>query len=258
MKRLLKRSISRLALRGRPGGFRILLYHSIDRAVAGDRLALRIAPGEFARQMAWLAASGYRLAPLEAVVSAAAADDAVAVTFDDGYRDQLDHAVPVLRRLGIPATFFLTTRFLDGWPGGGRYWEAWPHMSWQDAADLARAGFAIGAHSATHATLTGLPATRLGEEVRDCKKALEDRLGTRVSSFSYPHGVCDRRAMRAVEGAGYDLACAGLFGVNRPPVDRFSLLRTEIDGADRLADFVRKLRGHYDWLGRWQRWRRDA
>lgn len=260
MRRHVKRCLARLAPAATQSGFRILLYHSLGPPVPGDRLGLRVPPNEFVRQMQQLRSGACRIVPLEAVLSDTEwATATVAVTFDDGYHDQLERAVPVLQALGIPATFFLTTRLLDGRADGGRgYWERWPHLTWRGAHELARAGMSIGSHSVEHARLPELSTAGLVHELQDSKKALEDRLGVRVASFSYPHGEADRRVKQAVEEAGYELACGSLFGINRPPVDRFALRRTEIDAFDRLDDFAGKLDGRYDWLGRWQRWRGHA
>ncbi|MBI3825269.1 MAG: polysaccharide deacetylase family protein [Candidatus Rokubacteria bacterium] len=238
-------------------GLRILLYHSVAPPVTGDRLGLRLDPALFAAQMERLRAGGRRVIPLEAILEpSGGATPGVAITFDDGYRDTLEAAAPVLSGYGFPATVFLTTGFLDGALPRRAYWDDWPHLGWREARDLARAGFTIGSHAASHVPLPGLPAAQLAAEVRDSRKALEDRLGVAVTAFAYPHGVCDEAAVRAVEDAGYRLACTGLAGTNEPPCDVLRLRRTDVDGRDTLADFARRLEGRHDWLGAWPRRRR--
>jgi peptidoglycan/xylan/chitin deacetylase (PgdA/CDA1 family) len=98
------------------GGSRLLVlgYHNVD---ASWRFPCPSGPRDFARQMALLARVA-NVVPLDAALADLTAGRplpprAVAITFDDGYRDNLTHAVPVLRRHGLPATVFLVPGFLS-------------------------------------------------------------------------------------------------------------------------------------------------
>src|SRR2546425_2691605 len=129
---------------------------------------------------------------------------AVALTFDDGYRGLLDHALPVLERFGFRATFFLVSDRV----GGTNAWDA-RHgdaprslMNWNETAGLLARGMSIGAHSRTHPYLTDLPEPELEDEIRRSKETIEDRLGCSVRFFSYPHGLIDERCRRSVMAAG--------------------------------------------------------
>ena len=235
-------------------GVRVLLYHAIEEPKPDDRLGLRVSPAAFREQMAWLKDEGFRVVPLGTVGSNTGRERTVAVTFDDGYASQLA-AAAILEEFGFPATFFVVPAFLDGRAGHGGYWEHWDYFSWGALQTLAACGFDVGAHSASHVRLTRCRSVReLEEETLGAKRRLEAMVRRPVSSFSYPHGAFNDTVARAVQQAGYRLACTSLSGVNRAPRSWFALRRTEVSGFDRLSDFAMKLSGKYDWLQLWQRW----
>jgi peptidoglycan/xylan/chitin deacetylase (PgdA/CDA1 family) len=97
-------------VRHRTARFQILLYHRVNDVQ--DPFFDTVPVAAFERQMTLLR-DHFRVLPLEDLVERKARndvpDDAVAITFDDGYRDNFENAFPVLRRLGLPATIFVTT-----------------------------------------------------------------------------------------------------------------------------------------------------
>ena len=125
----LARARRRPAEAERPG-VRILAYHRV--AEARDPLA--VGPDRFRRHMEVLLQSGLRVLRLDAALDVLAGpvdEPCVCVTFDDGYRDTLEHAAPILRELGIPATVFLPTAVIDGSAAFDWYRDAPPPaMSW--------------------------------------------------------------------------------------------------------------------------------
>lgn len=256
MKTWVKRGLARVAPAVTAPGTRVLLYHAIDGPDPMDRLELRVRPETFRAHMEYLRSREYLVVPLRDLLAGAGSGDSpgVVITFDDGYRSQLD-AAAILEEFGFPATFFVVTGFLDREPARAHYWEGWEHMRWADLKALAGCGFEIGAHSASHPRLTGCSANDLRLEVQGARSCLEDHLGQPVKSFSYPYGGYDARVRRAVEEAGYRLACTSVGGTNRSPWRPFEVRRTEITGVDGLREFEWKLLGKYDWLQHWQRWR---
>ncbi|MGH9901722.1 MAG: polysaccharide deacetylase family protein, partial [Pyrinomonadaceae bacterium] len=188
----------------------ILTYHSLD--TSGSVISL--APEVFAGQMACLADGGWRGVSLGEAVEHRDAEGSwpertVALTFDDGYENFYESAWPVLRRHGFSATVFL----VSGHVGGSNDWDAPPAglgerriLSWSQAAELARAGIEIGAHTRTHPDLRRLPAEQIKEEVAGSRVEIEDRLGRAVESFAYPFGGTSRAAVEAV-GGEFRAAC---------------------------------------------------
>jgi peptidoglycan/xylan/chitin deacetylase (PgdA/CDA1 family) len=198
------RIVTRLA--GRPP---ILMYHGVGGA-SEDPFDLFVSSGRFAQQMQALRLLGLRgvsLGQLGDAVTRCDADGLVGLTFDDGYRDVLLSAAPILQRYGFTATMFAVSSLL----GGENVWDPPPRrqlMSESDLRDLIARGWEIGSHGVTHLRLTELDADRVRHEVLASRAALSDIVGVEPRSFCYPYGSVDAEAVSAVRDAGYAYACA--------------------------------------------------
>jgi len=187
----------------------ILMYHGVAE-VAEDPNQLCVTPGRFAEQMGWLQRHGRRGVGVGALVDAMRAGRArglVGITFDDGYVNVLDTAVPELRRRGFGATAYIISDRL----GGTNEWDkgpTWPLLSADGVRELAAAGIEIGSHGATHMRLAGVGPEHLSAEVHDSKNTLSALVGAQIRGFAYPYGSMDAHARRTVREAGYDYACA--------------------------------------------------
>jgi peptidoglycan/xylan/chitin deacetylase (PgdA/CDA1 family) len=187
----------------------ILMYHGIEE-VSEDPYDLCVTPARFSEQMTWLAAHGLRGVSMETLVTAMQAGrerGLVGITFDDGYVNVLENAVPELLRHGFTATMFVVSDML----GGTNEWDKepeWPLMSARQVKEMAAAGMEIGSHGATHVRLAGLDGDRLAAEISESRERLGELLGYPIRGFAYPYGIMDARARRAVRDAGYDYACA--------------------------------------------------
>lgn len=127
------------------------------------------------------------------------------LTFDDGWADNFKHALPVLKRHGITATFFATTQHLKDGVDDVR------KMTRRELRELAREGMTIGAHTRSHPDLRKLSDASRWEELAGCKADLEACVGAPVSFLAYPGGCFDTVTVEAVRKAGYVAAC-GSFG----------------------------------------------
>ena len=226
-------------------GNRILMYHAIGTKIESDRRRIyTISPARFGSHMRILAAEQSH--SLKALNLGALRDDnpGIMLTFDDGYQDNLTQASPVLTRLGIPFTVFVTTGpVLAREPG---------FLSPEELRLLDRQhGVTIGAHGATHVPLAECGDRQLKEELAGSKAYLEDLLGHSVDTFSYPHGSVNRRVRDAAERAGFQIGATSRFDLNRFERDPLLVCRTDIWAADSDAVFSRKLAGDWDWM----RWR---
>jgi peptidoglycan/xylan/chitin deacetylase (PgdA/CDA1 family) len=229
---------------------RILMYHRVARLPSFDQLT--VTPERFEQQIATLVSQCRVISLAQAVTeleSGGPRTPAVALTFDDGYRDNLVHALPVMQRHGLPATIFLTARFVDGDSRHPRYPDesGQLHLSWQDVlAMAAQPGITFGSHTLTHPFLSRLDDAAAAREISDSRKELAQRLGSEVEFFCYPSGDLTERERRLVASAGYRAAVSVCPGVNRDASERYALRRTEITDRDGPEELRMKLFGAYD------------
>ena len=234
--------------RGRPSrpGLRVLFYHR----VSDDPDPLAIPPRRFAAQMDVLGAEGYRVVDVveaaRLLATGAPLDGVVALSFDDGYRDVAEHALPVLERQRFRATVFVTTAVVDGTATFSWYARQPPVLGWEDILALDGSTLSFEAHTITHPNLTALEPEAAEREIAGSKHALEERLGRAVTGFCYPAGVYGERERDLVARAGFSVATTCEPGANTSATDLLTLRRTAIGGSDRLADFRAKLAGGHD------------
>lgn len=190
----------------------VLMYHALLERPATGLPAVHIEVALFEQHLAWLHAQGYATVTVAELYrrwrANGLSDRLIALTFDDGYRSVLDHAVPALKKYGFVATLFLTTGFVGqpdfarGVPAGDR------PLSWAEVRALQAAGWAIEAHSRCHPPHAGLPAARLRQELVESRQAILDQLGTPADYYAFPYGSYDQATLRGLLAAGY----AAVFG----------------------------------------------
>jgi peptidoglycan/xylan/chitin deacetylase (PgdA/CDA1 family) len=168
----------------KPSRSAILTYHSIDDSGS----VISMPPATFRRHMDFLAKAGIPVVPLD---RALIQPGSVAITFDDGFANLIDHAVPVLAEHNFPATIFLVTEYCgrqNNWPGQS-YDKAsvLPLMSWGQAAALTPA-ITLGAHTVSHPDLTRIRPQECERELRECQHQIEQRLGRPARWLAYPYG----------------------------------------------------------------------
>jgi peptidoglycan/xylan/chitin deacetylase (PgdA/CDA1 family) len=230
-----------------PAGIRILFYHR----VSDDRDELAVSPRAFRRQMDYLATESYRV--VDVVEAAALLDQGgpwrhtVALSFDDGFLDVAEQALPVLAERGFRATVFVTPGVVDGWATFSWYRSQPPLLGWEEIVDLDREGtLRFEAHSLTHPNLLSLRDAAAWEEIHGSRLSLESRLGRPVVAFSYPSGLFGARERGLVTAAGFHVAVSCEPGLNSSGTDRLALRRRQIDRRDGLLDFRAKVEGGHD------------
>jgi peptidoglycan/xylan/chitin deacetylase (PgdA/CDA1 family) len=231
-------------------GLRILMYHRVDRLPAYDQLT--VSPARFEEQIAYLAQHCRVISLAQAVAeltAGRATRPGVVVTFDDGYRDNLLQALPVLRRYAVPATIFVTTRFCDQTLSHPRYAaeSGGLHLTWDEVRALAREpGISIGSHTVTHPFLSRIDQSSAASEIAGSREIIARQLGAPADFFCYPSGDLTRREMQLVAAAGYRAAVSVAPGVNRSGADLYALRRTEVTDRDGARELALKLAGAYD------------
>lgn len=212
----------------------VLCYHQVTDP-ANDYSTVGTAA--FREQMQFIK-DHYSVVPLTEGVAAlrtlGTARRLVAVTFDDGYRDNASVAAPILQSLGLPACFFVSTDLIGSTrPFPHDLAQGRPpqdHLTWADLRSLVSAGFEIGSHTCSHADMGVLPLPEAEAELRRSREHLEQELGVRVRSFAFPYG--HRRNMRpdtvAAARREYEICCSAYGGHNTAPIDASNVRRVVI------------------------------
>jgi len=210
------------------GGVPILTYHSLD--PSGSLIS--VSPAAFAAQMEYLHRHGFRALSLRDYVARLAlgslpARGAFVITFDDGFRNVHQIALPILRRLGYTATVFVPTDHV----GGSATWTMRPGlpqlplMSWEELAELQAAGLDIQSHACSHPFLTTLTPAEAERELVESKRTIEERLGNTADLFCYPYGDGNAAVAELLRSSGYRGAVTLEFGLNSPGADPLRLRR---------------------------------
>ncbi|MFO7573144.1 MAG: polysaccharide deacetylase family protein [Gaiellaceae bacterium] len=219
---------------------RVLMYHKVNDLWPNPTT---VPTALFDEQMLLLGELGYAPVSFDAVRDyyldgVPLPPRAVLITFDDGYLDNLENAVPILRRYGYPAVVFVPIGYLDD----GR---PLPHedalrllgvrndtVDWAQLADLEAGGIRVESHGIAHRPLSELEPDEAVREITLSKLRLEERLGREVEAFSFVKGsLADYRPEHAslVQQAGYKLAFTSVSGANGPSTDRFRLRRYNVE-----------------------------
>ena len=257
-KRLLIRVADRLA--PLPSGVRrvVLCYHSVNvRPGATD-------PEMFSDQLDWLV-DRCDVVGLDELLdggSVGVSRPAVTVTFDDGFSDNHDRALPALVARGLRALFFITVGFiqrepavvkrLSSYAGGAGAGEP---LSWTQIRELTAAGMGIGGHTWTHPNLARVSDAVTNDELRRSKHVLEDRLEVNLEDLAYPYGKPGRhvtpRIVELARQAGYRRAVAVLYRGVRTSDSRLLIPRFFVTN-DTTAELEAKVMGRRDLQGLWQ------
>src|SRR3954471_24767422 len=219
---------------------RVLMYHKVN-DLEGNPLSVPCAI--FDEQMTLLGDLGYTVVSLDAVLDHYALgtplpEGAVLITFDDGYRDNLANAMPILRKHGYPAVLFVPIGYLDDR-------RPLPHeehlaargllnetLDWSELAELEAGGVRIESHGISHRPLADLEVDEAAREIALSKLRLEEKLGRPVRAFSYVKGSEAHYKpvhLSLVRQAGYDVAFTAVSGANSQATDPLQLRRYNIE-----------------------------
>lgn len=222
----------------------VLCYHALSETWPAT---LSVHPERFRQQLELLLDRGYEPATFSEAVRGGGRK--LAVTFDDGFVSVRDLALPILERLGMPATLFAVSDFAAS--GGQLRWAGIDHwgqtefagelagLSWSEMRALQDRGWEIGSHTATHPHLTELDDHRLREELIVSREAVSEAMGRPCASIAYPYGSADERVAEAARAAGYETGA----GLPALPGARLPLLwpRVGVYHGDEMARFRLKV-----------------
>ncbi|MDH4450929.1 MAG: polysaccharide deacetylase family protein [Rhodoferax sp.] len=230
----------------------ILMYHQIDAPPPrGTPLrGLTVAPASFAWQMRMLRLLGYQglsMRDLEPYLSGDKQGKVVGLTFDDGYLNNLTHALPVLQANGFTATCYAVSSML----GGTNVWDAGkvapkPLMGRSDWLAWHNAGMDVGSHTQTHANLKVLSDEESLQQIVQSKEDLERMLNAEVRHFCYPYGWFEAHHADMVRSAGYASATSTRRGRAQAGDDLFNLQRIMIARATNPLQLFMKVATAYE------------
>lgn len=223
---------------------KILLYHSIiDDPL--DPYAVTIA--NFKSQMDYIVKNNYDVVSLSEALDCfdgkKAPRRSIAITFDDGFIDFFENALPVIEGYKFKSAVFIVTSKVGHVSEWRRRDLNRRLMGWEELRTITGMGHAIGSHGLCHHDLTNLTREELDKETAVSKDIIEQNLGIRVTGFSYPWGKCSEREVDSVKRAGYKYAViVSRKRHNDPEADRFLLERIPVEHADSLSVFAKKIR----------------
>jgi peptidoglycan/xylan/chitin deacetylase (PgdA/CDA1 family) len=234
---------------------RILMYHMVAPHRPGARFnGLRVPPELFEAQLARLKGEGWRFFTISELW--AQWDDlpakSVAITFDDGFRDNLTTVLPLLERYDARATVYVVVDRLD------RDWST-AKKAHHDSGELMREAklsdaeirllaasgrVEIGSHTLTHCYLPTTPREEKVREMAESRILLQESAGVPVTSFAYPFGAYGDEDAALAAAAGYETAVTTDPGIDRVMgrPDPYRLKRVKISGKEGLAAFSLRLR----------------
>src|SRR6266550_4758423 len=208
----------------------VLVYHTISappEPLPGD---IDISREKFVRQLLWLS-RWRRVARLDETLSGESSR-LVAITFDDGYRDNLTVALPLLEKFGLPMTLFVTAGFVgrEGYLSNDELREISKHPL-----------ITIGAHGLWHRHFPLLDADEARFELIESRRLLESISGVNVDLMAWPYGECNAEMEELSKQCGYRAAWSVWKGTNTS----HSLWRVPLSRRDNMVRFIAKVSGAY-------------
>ena len=217
----------------------VLMYHHVARNTGGA--VDTVSPETFRWQMSFLKENNYRVIGLEEFVDRTIRGTGfpprtVVLTFDDGYADNFEYALPVLQELRFPATVFVSPE----WIGEEGF------LSWGQIRKMHQAGIQFGSHGMTQAYLPEISAAQRRYEIFESRRILSQHLKG-VNFFCYPVGGFNEDIKKMLQAAGYRGATATNRGTDRLNKDLYEINRIRMSDRERSsAVMVAKLSGYYN------------
>ncbi|WP_434340554.1 polysaccharide deacetylase family protein [Motilimonas cestriensis] len=217
----------------------VLMYHSVP-TLSQQATQYDSTLAQFKQHLALLAQLNSQVVTLNTLMTTRDSQGLqIAITFDDGYLDNLTNALPALTEYQFPATLFMVTRAapaVSQWSPNPK-----PLLSPQQLQQLDEQGWEIGGHTCHHLDLTRLSASQSQQQINNCKDDLEQQLGKAVNSFAYPFGRYQLHHEEQLAAAGFEYACTTRAGAVQPHTQPLTIPRITVFANDCAPTLLRKL-----------------
>ncbi len=247
---------------------RILVYHSVHSGDDNDD-EWSIPNSLFAQQMDYLAKNGFTISSLDEIITCLKndlpiKDRTIALTFDDGYKNNFLYAYPELVRHNFTATFYLVTSFIDKDEPFPWIFTSYKRntlaydinrnmpLSWDEIYEMTDKGMTCGSHTHTHVNIMVVDSDTMQRELDEATYILKENLHKVSNTFVLPFGLIDKsqkNLKKYLSKRGYSAAFLGRFGAINKQCDLLDLPRIAIYGDDSMFFFKQKIMGAYDWIG---------
>jgi peptidoglycan/xylan/chitin deacetylase (PgdA/CDA1 family) len=220
------------------------MYHYISEPPAdADRYRrdLSVLPTDLDAQMVWLYENGYTTITLQDLLYHLTLgwplpEKPIILTFDDGYKDAYENALPILQKYGFVGTFFIISDYITfGDPN---------YVTWEQVIEMHNTGMDIQSHSRTHPDLRRLAEEKLLWQLLGSREAIEARMDKQARFFCYPSGRYDANTIRALQQYGYWAAVTTDYGATHSTEGLFTLTRLRMRRSDTLESFIAKVTRH--------------
>lgn len=230
----------------------VLMYHSV-----GDRHSSSISVSQFDEHVAYISQNYevHKVCELREIPFTLQRPVAV-ITFDDGFLDNYDTVLPILKKYKVAATFFVCTGFVSREyeiTRDFRHYKGLSPMRWENINELVVEGMEVGAHSVSHRMLAKLTLPEKKDEITGSKHELQCRLGVNVQSFAYPFGYpwsYDKECEDIVRKE-YRYCCTTSWKVNSlqgaEDSTFYRLCRIGVDPCDSAEILSGKMKGDWDY-----------
>lgn len=231
----------------------VLLYHKIDAPTPDVKVrGAFTAPRIFEKQIAFIVRKQINVVTVSTLIEhfnnfGKFPERTIAISFDDGWKDNYTQAFPILQKYGLPATIYLVAdclgRTTDQVVPTGE--DPREHLSAADVRDMAGCGIEFGSHTLSHRWLNELTSDEIDREMVESKKFVEELTQTDCKTIAYPAGYFNELVKASATSAGYLAALSTIYG-DEKGTDLFELNRTEILRRDKfMFRFSGKIRSLY-------------
>ena len=181
-------------------GFIVLAYHSIS---SKEEYPYGVSSKAFESHLVHIK-NFYNVVPVSDIITRIKSggvfeDVLIALTFDDGFKDNHDIALPLLAKHNIPATIFISTDIVQ------KNYKSF--LSWDNIKEMSKNNLiSFGSHGCTHAALTSLEKDDIEYELIFSKNEIESKIGKKIDLFAYPYGMVNSEIAKMVKEYGYKAA----------------------------------------------------